>query len=128
MSKRRQLSDTLQEHPDNFDEAKISACSKGIIKVNWLPSRYHAVKTVYLSNNNLSSLEGVQQFAQLQSLSVVNNRIATVEGLAAVHAPDSPTSASMGTRCAACHTTGALALTSQHAHGTMRSSMPGVHA
>ena len=39
------------------------------------------VQTLYLSSNELTSLAGVEQFAQLESLSVVGNRLHSFSNL-----------------------------------------------
>jgi len=43
--------------------------------IDKLPSRYKEVRTLYLSDNNLKSLEGIEQFTSLTSLSLANNLV-----------------------------------------------------
>jgi len=40
-----------------------------------LPKEYQQIPTLYLSNNNLTSLEGIEQFSNLKTLTLVNNDV-----------------------------------------------------
>lgn len=43
-----------------------------------LPSNAHLITRLYLSHNNISSLEGLQQFTSLSALNVSYNRIRNI--------------------------------------------------
>lgn len=40
-----------------------------------LHKKFHKVETIYLNNNNIKSLFGIQQFKKLKFLSVANNEV-----------------------------------------------------
>ena len=52
-----------------------------LTEIDQLPSRYAGIKVLYMSNNSISSLEGLSQFPQLESLSLANNLIADIRQL-----------------------------------------------
>lgn len=63
------------EHPQSFDENKISIVQKFVSEIDLLPKKFHKVETLYLSSNNIKSLEGLQQFSNLKNLSLANNEV-----------------------------------------------------
>lgn len=69
------LSKTLETFPQFFDENKISIVQKCVNRIDNMPKEYHQIETLYLSNNNLTSLEGIEQFSNLKTLTLVNNDV-----------------------------------------------------
>lgn len=69
------LSKTLEAYPQFFDENKISIVQKSVNKIDLLPKEYHQIETLYLSNNNLETLDGIEQFPNLKTLTLVNNEV-----------------------------------------------------
>ncbi len=48
---------------------------KQINKIDKLPSRFYNIETLYVSNNSIASLEGIEQFRNLVNLSLANNEV-----------------------------------------------------
>lgn len=69
------LSQALVEHTQSFDENKISVVQKFVNEIDLLPKKFHKIETLYLSSNNIRTLEGLQQFSSLKNLSLANNEI-----------------------------------------------------
>eukprot|EP00825_Cyclidium_porcatum_P037047 TRINITY_DN4018_c0_g1_i9.p2 TRINITY_DN4018_c0_g1~~TRINITY_DN4018_c0_g1_i9.p2 ORF type:complete len:293 (-),score=64.16 TRINITY_DN4018_c0_g1_i9:1043-1921(-) len=69
------LSKAQEKYPQFFDDIKISVVQKQISKIDAVSSKYANIETLYLSNNSIQSLEGVQQFRNLINLSIMNNDI-----------------------------------------------------
>lgn len=69
------LSQSLVEYPQSFEDSKISVVQKFINEIDSLPKRFTKIETLYLSNNNIKTLEGLQQFSNLKNLSLANNEI-----------------------------------------------------
>ena len=64
---------------------KLSAVEKSIVDIDALkPAVQQKVVTLFLSGNLLKSLDGVEQFKNLKTLSAGNNYVATLEGLLAL--------------------------------------------
>ena len=61
--------------PQFFDENKISIVQKNVNLIDLLPKQFQQIETLYLSNNNLTSLEGIEQFSNLKILTLVNNDV-----------------------------------------------------
>jgi hypothetical protein len=51
-----------------------------------VPEQYQAAETVYLSQNNLRSLQGIQQFPHLRVLSAADNMLKDMSALSALAA------------------------------------------
>jgi hypothetical protein len=70
------LSRVLSQTPAGFDGSKLNLVNSTITTIDKLPNLLCLkVKTLYISNNNISSSEGIEQFTNLQSLSMSNNLI-----------------------------------------------------
>jgi hypothetical protein len=69
------LSTVYSQNPTLFDTSKISATGKGITSLDALPSRFHGVTTLYLSNNNITSLRGIEQFRNAKIVSLSGNQV-----------------------------------------------------
>lgn len=78
----RQLSEVLTASPGSFTSKRVSVVSKYIEILDTLPPRFRAAEVVYLSNNSISSLEGVAQFRDVRTLSLANNLVGEPEQLA----------------------------------------------
>ena len=78
------LCSCLQSHPAAFDGSglKLSLVSSNICEIDKVPGQLVSkVQTLYLSNNHIISLSGVEQFASLRSLSAANNLIRYLSSL-----------------------------------------------
>lgn len=78
------LFDYLRCHPAAIDGTgqKLSLVGCNISEIDHVPSTIISkVLTLYLSNNNITSLDGIEQFDKLKSLSVANNLIRYVSSL-----------------------------------------------
>lgn len=81
------LSNCLQSQPAAFDGSglKLSLVGSNISLIDNVPGKLVAkVQTLYLSNNHVTSIEGIQQFTQLRSLSVANNLLRYLNSLRAL--------------------------------------------
>ncbi len=76
------LSAILKQIPQNFERQKVSAVERFVTFIDLLPDRYHEAQAVYLSKNSLSSIDGIQQFRAIRSLSLADNLLASWEDLA----------------------------------------------
>ena len=63
------------EYPLSFEEGKIAVVQKFINRIDLLPQRFQKVETLYLSSNNITTLDGLQQFTRLKNLSLANNEV-----------------------------------------------------
>jgi Leucine-rich repeat (LRR) protein len=87
-SKRTSLCSRLQNHPAAFDVTglKLSLVGGNISVIDDVPSALiNKVQTLYLSNNHITTLDGIEQFQQLRCLSVANNLIRYVSSLRSLH-------------------------------------------
>lgn len=70
------LSNALRTHSSTPNIAKLSMVNCSISLIDQIPRTFcENVRTLYLSNNNLLSLKGIEQFNNTQSLSCANNLI-----------------------------------------------------
>ncbi len=76
-----QLSGALRANLGTFTPKRVSVVSKYIEVLDTIPSLYRAAEVVYLSNNSLTSLEGLSQFRALRTLSLSNNLVEDPEQL-----------------------------------------------
>eukprot|EP00879_Flechtneria_rotunda_P031942 GHRR01035063.1.p1 GENE.GHRR01035063.1~~GHRR01035063.1.p1 ORF type:complete len:287 (+),score=83.59 GHRR01035063.1:224-1084(+) len=60
---------------------QVAAVERFISEIDQLPKQYQFAETVYLSRNSLRSLQGIQQFPQLQVLSCSGNLLADITEL-----------------------------------------------
>ena len=68
------LSFALRSKPTAFDGSKLNLVGQDLSSIDGLPPSIAVkLKTLYLSNNNLMSLNGVDQFRFLSSISCANN-------------------------------------------------------
>ncbi|KAL4455778.1 hypothetical protein ABPG74_003188 [Tetrahymena malaccensis] len=73
------LSNALERFPQFFDDIKISVVQKSINEIDRLPYKYNNIEILYLSNNNLTDLEGIQQFKKLRTLTLAHNELSNVK-------------------------------------------------
>jgi len=64
-----------------WDGSKLAAVDKGITHLDTLPPQYCAATTLYISRNNINSLDGVQQLPVLKVLSAGANLLADYSAL-----------------------------------------------
>ncbi|RYG52363.1 hypothetical protein EON66_09830 [archaeon] len=76
-----QLSEVLQLAPHCFSSSRINASSRSCAVIDVLPAKYQTAQTVYISNNALASVEGVQQFSSVVNLSIANNKLTSFQDL-----------------------------------------------
>lgn len=69
----------MVEYPQSFEENKISVVQKFVSEIDLLPKKFLKVETLYLSSNNIRTLEGLQQFSNLKNLSLANNEVTLLE-------------------------------------------------
>jgi len=50
-----------------------------ICRLDELPSRYQAASKIFLSNNSLTSVRGIQQFRGVQTLTLAHNLLGNLE-------------------------------------------------
>jgi len=58
-----------------IDGLKISLVEKNISLLDDLPEKHKFIETLFISNNNISSLEHIKQFYNLKTLSIANNTV-----------------------------------------------------
>lgn len=81
------LTQKLGENPSGLDGLKLSLVGKGVTHIDDLAhSRFFAlnitsITTLYMSNNSIENIAGIQQFTALRSLSLANNLIRYVHSL-----------------------------------------------
>ena len=75
------LSSVLRREPSCFSQNKISIVGKRVSILDRLPFTYSKVSTLYFSDNNIKSLEGIQQFENVHTISLGNNLIEDFETL-----------------------------------------------
>lgn len=73
------MSQVLKDKPNGtiISPQKISLVDKYITKIDSIPKKYTKVDTLFLSNNCIESLEGIEQFQLLNVLSIANNCISS---------------------------------------------------
>jgi hypothetical protein len=76
-----QLSDVHRHATHVFSTARINAASRYISSLDAIPSASVCSKTVSLSNNFLQNLSGIDQFFNVETLSLANNRVSAFEEL-----------------------------------------------
>lgn len=70
------------------DPARLTVNSAHIQTIDQLPSRFHSVTSLHLSNTQLTSLRGIQQFPYLTHLILSHNLIQDISELEFIHSPD----------------------------------------
>lgn len=72
----KKLSQAMKEGPISFDNGKLSLVGCYITEIDMIPEKISSIiKTLYLSHNSLTSLQNIQQFKYLTSVSLANNSI-----------------------------------------------------
>jgi hypothetical protein len=71
----------LQQASCQWDAPRLSAPSLGITSIGAIPDCYTAATALYLGRNALASLEGLQQFPALTTLSLADNQLQQVADL-----------------------------------------------
>lgn len=72
------LAYALQQASCQWDGSRLSAPSLGITSIGPIPDCYKAATALYLGRNALASLEGLQQFPALTTLSLADNQLQQV--------------------------------------------------
>lgn len=72
----KKLSQAMKQGPISLDNGKLSLVGCYITEIDLLPEKLALIiKTLYLSHNSLTSLQNLQQFRYLTSVSLANNSI-----------------------------------------------------
>lgn len=56
----------------------VSVVEKFIAEIDQLPPRFKDVETLFLSNNSITTLNGIEQFPVLRVLSIANNLVRVI--------------------------------------------------
>ena len=72
------LSTVLGTGAGCFDGHRVLAVEKGITTLDEVRTGFRAARKLFLSHNDLMSLDGIEQFPELRVLSVQSNRIASL--------------------------------------------------
>jgi len=65
----------MLEFPQHFEENKISIVQKFVSQIDEIPKKFRNIETLYLSNNNIRSLDGLEQFSRLKNVSLAHNEV-----------------------------------------------------
>ncbi|XXQ33110.1 U2A'/phosphoprotein 32 family A C-terminal domain-containing protein [Plasmodiophora brassicae] len=79
---RKRLSDVLTS--DVNPERRVSVAGKGIGEIDRVDPRFHDTEVLLLGNNLLTSVDGIEQFPRLSSLSLANNLVADLSAIGAL--------------------------------------------
>jgi Leucine-rich repeat (LRR) protein len=63
------------------DDGKVSLVQRSISKIDQVNAKHHAITTLYLSGNFITTLDNIGQFPQLKVLSLASNNIESVQTL-----------------------------------------------
>lgn len=75
-SSSKRLSQAIKQGPISFENGKLSLVGCYVTEIDMLPEKIsNSIKTLYLSNNSLTSLQNIQQFQFLTAISLTNNSI-----------------------------------------------------
>ena len=79
----RTVKDCLKDNQNDkqVNKEKVELVHKDIEVIGVLPSQFQKIKKLYLSNNKIKSLEGIQSLKCLESLSISFNKLASFEEL-----------------------------------------------
>ncbi|KAL4494095.1 hypothetical protein ABPG72_016051 [Tetrahymena utriculariae] len=69
------LSEAIKKYPQCADEFKIRLVQKQVKEIDKVPTFYKKIDTLYISNNSIKTLDGIEQFTHLQHLSISNNNL-----------------------------------------------------
>jgi Leucine-rich repeat (LRR) protein len=79
------LSKALRSRPTALEGTKLNLVSSCIGGIDGVPEAIgERVQTLYLGNNNISSIRGIEQFSNVQSISLTNNLIRYLSELRAL--------------------------------------------
>jgi len=87
LKQRRQGAETPLSSVATFSVSslKLSAVGKGVTAIDeHAPENYLATQRLYVSRNQLTSLNGVEQFKDLRAVSAADNSLATLQSVAAL--------------------------------------------
>eukprot|EP01031_Cornospumella_fuschlensis_P012714 gene12714-15538_t len=81
----RDLVDAIRKFPAGLEKDRLRCVGQNVTKLGFFPSNLAlAIRSLLLSNNALLSVEGVEQFSNVDTLSLSNNLIRYMEDLAAL--------------------------------------------
>lgn len=69
------LSEIFQRDPTLFTKTSIKVISKFLIEIDAVPKKFRNIAILYLSNNVLKDLSGIEQFPLIEKLSLANNEV-----------------------------------------------------
>ena len=78
----------IVERMQSSDPARLTVNLAHIQTIDQLPSRFHSVTSLHLSNTQLTSLRGIQQFPYLTHLILSHNLIHDVSELDFIQSPE----------------------------------------
>ena len=64
-----------------FGVAKIQVVNRNVNEIDRIPEQYQGASTIYLSNNSIIDLSGIEQFQQVRTLSLAHNDVVTMDSL-----------------------------------------------
>lgn len=73
------LSEILAQNAHCQDPGRISVVQRCLTSIGKVPDRFAAATSVFLSKNSLTTLRGLDQFADVRVLSLANNLVADLE-------------------------------------------------
>ena len=75
------LTDVGRQFPTLFTSSKIQVVNRHVNIIDRVPHQFRGADTIYLSNNRLVDISGIEQFQELKTLSLAHNDIVTVDSL-----------------------------------------------
>lgn len=78
----------IVERLDHSDPSRLTVNLTPIQTIDQLPSRFHSVTSLHLSNTHLTSLRGIQQFPCLSHLIISHNFIKDLNELDYIQPPE----------------------------------------
>lgn len=79
----KELVDAIRKFPAGLEKDRLRCVGQNVTKLGFFPSNLAiAIRSLLVSSNALESVDGVEQFANLDTLSVSNNLIRYMEDLA----------------------------------------------
>ena len=82
VSSKCSLNEVGKMYPGLFGVAKIQVVNRNVNEIDRVPEQYQGASTIYLSNNSIIDLSGIEQFQQVRTLSLAHNDVVTMDSLA----------------------------------------------
>ncbi len=68
----------MLEFPQHFEDNKIAVVQKFVSQIDEMPKKFRNIETLYLSNNNIKTLDGLEQFTRLKNVSLAHNEVTRI--------------------------------------------------